>query len=71
MKNQETVTLSLPIERGDLLASLYRHGQVLSRRDNQKTITIRVSLPDKDLAPYRSYIKRKKKGGLSNLTAVD
>ena len=59
MKNQETVTLSLPIERGDLLASLYRHGQVLSRRDNQKTITIRVSLPDKDLALYRAYIKRK------------
>ena len=58
IKDQQTVTLSLPIERGDLLAALYRHGQVLFRRDNQRTVTVRVSLPEKDLATYRPYIKR-------------
>ena len=60
IKDQQTVTLSLPIERGDLLAALYRHGQVLFRRDNQRTVTVRVSLPEKDLATYRPYIKRGK-----------
>ena len=57
MKDQEIVELSIPIDRGDLLASLYRKGQVLSRRDNTKTISLTVSLPPKDYHLFQPYQK--------------
>ena len=59
LKGQTILDLSLPIERGDLLALLYRRGQVLSRRDNTKTISICVSLPDDSIHTFLPY-KRKK-----------
>jgi GTP-binding protein HflX len=34
----------LPIEAGEALAWLYRHGEVISRKDNKKTMKLRVSL---------------------------
>jgi len=59
LKNQTILDLSLPIERGDILASLYRRGQVLSRRDNAKTISIKVALPADSVSAFMPY-KRKK-----------
>ena len=52
--------LSLPIERGDLLAALYRKGQVIARKDNQKTISVSVYLPPAELAHYQPFEKKKK-----------
>jgi len=59
-KDNQLCHLSLPIERGDLLASLYRKGQVISRRDNQKTISVSVYLPPAEVAHYQSFERKKK-----------
>ena len=59
MKDNRLCHLSLPIERGDLLASLYRKGQVVSRKDNQKTISISVYLPPAEVSHYRPYERKK------------
>ena len=59
-KDNSLCHLSIPIERGDLLASLYRKGQVISRRDNQKTISVSVYLPPAEVAHYQSFERKKK-----------
>ena len=60
MKKNTLLELSVPIERGDILASLYRKGQVLKRRDNIKTISITVSLPPKEIENYRPFERKQK-----------
>ena len=60
MKDNCLLNLSLPIERGDLLASLYRKGQVITRKDNQKTISVSVYLPPAEVSRYSPYERKKK-----------
>ena len=59
LKGQTVLDLSLPIERGDILASLYRRGQVLSRRDNTKTISVKVALPTDSVSVFAPYRRKK------------
>ena len=60
IKENKLCHLSLPIERGDLLAALYRKGQIVSRRDNQKTISVSAYLPPAEVSLYQSYLRKKK-----------
>ncbi|MBR6412899.1 MAG: GTPase HflX [Alphaproteobacteria bacterium] len=60
MRDNHLCHLSLPIERGDLLAALYRKGQVIARRDYQKTISVSVYLPPAEIAHYQPFERRKK-----------
>lgn len=60
MKEYQTVDLFIPIERGDILAALYRKGQVLFRKDGTKNIHITVSLPPKDISIFKEYERKKK-----------
>ena len=52
------MNLSIPIERGDVLGSNYRHARVLFRKDNIKTISLRISGPLKDVQQYKIYQKK-------------
>ena len=60
MKGKVCLSLSLPIERGDLLAALYRKGQVVQRRDNRKTISITVYLPPAEVRNYQAFERKEK-----------
>ena len=57
-KDDIQINLSVPIERGDILASVYRHARVLSRKDNIKTISLRISGSLKDVQQYKIYQKK-------------
>ncbi|MBQ7413497.1 MAG: GTPase HflX [Alphaproteobacteria bacterium] len=57
-KDDVQMNLSIPIERGDVLASIYRHARVLFRKDNIKTISLRISGPLKDVQQYKIYQKK-------------
>lgn len=59
-KSRTVLDISIPIERGDLLAALYRQGQILSRKDNTKTIYLTVALPPQHLETYLPYQRKKK-----------
>ena len=59
-KSRTVLDISIPIERGDLLAALYRQGQILSRKDNTKTIYLTVALPPQHLETYMPYQRKKK-----------
>jgi len=59
LKKNMILKLSIPIERGDILASLYRKGQVLERRDHTKTISVTVSLPPKEAGAYSPFERKK------------
>lgn len=43
---------SLPIEAGEALAWLYRHGEVVKRKDNKKTIKVNVLLAEDKTAQF-------------------
>jgi hypothetical protein len=51
----------VPIEDGKTLARLYQKGQIVSRKDNEKTITLFVKLKPEDEALFQSYIIKKGK----------
>ena len=60
MKNEVIMELSIPIERGDILASLYRKGHILHRKDTTKKINLTVSLLPKDYHVYLPYERKKR-----------
>lgn len=60
MKDYQTIDLSVPIERGDILAALYRKGNVLFRKDGIKNIRITASLPLRDISFFQPYERKKK-----------
>lgn len=60
LKGYVVMDLTIPIERGDILASLYRKGRILTRRDYTKTISVRVALPEKEVSRYQIYQRKKK-----------
>ena len=60
MKNEVVMELSIPIERGDILASLYRKGHILQRKDTTKKINLTVSLLPKDYHVYLPYERKKR-----------
>jgi GTP-binding protein HflX len=43
---------TLPITAGEALAWLYRHGEVLSRKDLKKTMKLRVMLGEDKVAQF-------------------
>ena len=59
MKNEVVMELSIPIERGDILASLYRKGHILKRKDTTRKINLTVSLLPKDYHVYLPYERKK------------
>ncbi len=59
-KDSKQFTLSVPVEDGKTVALLYQKGQVLFRRDNQKTITLKVALKAQDEELFRPFIKKGK-----------
>lgn len=61
MKNEVVMELSIPIERGDILASLYRKGHILNRKDTTKKINLTVSLLPKDCDVYLPYERKKRR----------
>lgn len=54
--------LQIPIERGDILASVYRNGSVLSRRDTETQIQLTALLPPQAVEPYRPYMPASRGG---------
>ncbi|HSR72559.1 MAG TPA: GTPase HflX [Kiloniellales bacterium] len=52
-RRRREVDLSVPVEDGATLAWLYDHGRVLSRRDEDREVHLRVSLEPSDLARFR------------------
>lgn len=59
-KDYQTIDIVIPIERGDLLAALYRKGQILERKDTEEEIYLRVCLPPKEAIVFQSYERNKK-----------
>ncbi len=59
-KDYQTIDIVIPIERGDLLAALYRKGQILERKDTEEEIHLRVCLPPKEAIVFQSYERNKK-----------
>ena len=55
-KDRKTFKLMIPISDGKTLATLYRKGQILSRKDHEKTITLMVRLQSEDEALFKPYI---------------
>ena len=60
-KDRKIFKLMVPIEDGKTLARLYQKGQIVSRKDNEKTITLFVKLKPEDEALFQSYIIKKGK----------
>ena len=58
IKDKPVLSLAVPIERGDILAAVYRRGHVLSRKDHTKTITLTVSVSPKDVPFFQSWRKK-------------
>ncbi len=52
--DRRLVHLDLPVSDGAALAWLYRHGEVVSRRDDEREAHVDVRLSDADLAKFRS-----------------
>lgn len=59
-KDYRLMEVVIPIERGDLLAALYRKGQILERKDTEEEIHLRVCLPPKEAIVFQSYERNKK-----------
>ena len=55
-KDRKTFKLMIPVSDGKTLATLYRKGQILSRKDHEKTITLMVRLRSEDEALFKPYI---------------
>ncbi len=55
-KGYTELVLRIPVERGDVLASLYRKGQVLTTKTYQKNTKAVVRLLAKDVSLYEKYI---------------
>ena len=60
LKEYQTLDVAIPIERGDILASLYRKGRVLARKDTEQNIQLQVCLPPKDVLIFRDYERKEK-----------
>lgn len=60
-KGRKTFKLMIPISDGKTLAALYRKGQILSRKDHEKTITLMVRLKSEDEALFKPYLCSEKK----------
>ncbi len=58
MKDYRLLDLSVPVERGDVLAALYRKGHILSRKDGTKHIRMTVSLPPKEVPLFHTYERK-------------
>jgi GTP-binding protein HflX len=50
----ETIDIELPIEDGGEIAWLYSHGEVLERREDERSVRLRVKLPRADAARLRA-----------------
>ncbi len=59
-KNNQTLDVVIPVERGDILAALYRKGCVLERKDTETGVCVRVSLPPKDVPAFCIYERKRK-----------
>ena len=55
-KDRKPFKLMIPVSDGKTLATLYRKGQILSRKDHEKTITLMVRLRSEDEALFKPYI---------------
>jgi GTP-binding protein HflX len=59
-ENRVVVELAVPSDDGAALAWLYDHGQVLSRRDDEHVVHLRVSLAADELARFERHHGRKR-----------
>ncbi len=59
-KNHQVLNLSIPIERGDILALIYRKGQILDRKDTTKKINLTISVPEKEVHFFTPFERKKK-----------
>ncbi len=60
-KDRKTFKLLIPVSDGKTLAKLYQKGQVMTRKDNEKTITLMVRLKSEDEGLFKSFIAYSRK----------
>ena len=51
-----TVEMVVPYERGDVVAALHRHGEVLSEDHEADATRIRVRLPDPEVNRFADFL---------------
>jgi GTP-binding protein HflX len=54
LRHHRALRYRLPIEDGQALAWLYRHGEVVARKDNKKTIDVDMLMDDKNKGQFES-----------------
>ncbi len=59
-RRNQTMTVSLPIEEGALLALAYRKAQVLTRKDHRKTIQLTLSIKPENAFLFQPYVVKER-----------
>ncbi|MGA8679411.1 MAG: GTPase HflX, partial [Acidimicrobiales bacterium] len=53
-----TVELSVPVARGDVVAALHRHGEVLDETYEGEAVQMRARLDDEGIRRFEEFVKR-------------